>query len=108
MASPRLLFTKGGLNFRYRILERHMLPDADHCPALMLQQQCLGLVPLGIAAKLRCPVLRIDSRIPAMFGTTMPETSIHKDRYAPTREYDVGPHKPPTDPDGEIFEIPET
>lgn len=42
-----------------------------------------------------------------MFGTAMPEASIHKDRYAPTRKYDVGPHKPPADTDGEILAISE-
>ena len=53
MASPRLLFAKGGLNFRYRILHQLVFPDADHYPALLLQQQCLDFVPLGIAAQLR-------------------------------------------------------
>ena len=37
----------------------------------------------------------------------MPETSIHKDRHAPTCEYDVGPDKPPADTDGEILAISE-
>lgn len=67
-----------------------MLPDPEDEPAGAAEVLCDLSVAFHISTQLPIPELHVRRRHGCMLGAPMPEAAVHEDRYALTREDDIG------------------
>jgi hypothetical protein len=60
------------------VLGQVMLPDTKHTPAMLAQRPCDKTTPGDVGGEFLFPERPIVHRQIGVFGTSMPETAIHK------------------------------
>jgi hypothetical protein len=69
--------------------QRHMLPEADYCPAGLGEGLVGGAVALDVPSQLRRPVPVVVLRLAAVVGAGVPEAAVNEDGDPPAGERDI-------------------
>jgi hypothetical protein len=70
-----------------------VLPEAQHCPPLLLEQGGMTAIPFDIPLNLWPPVVSVAHRPPlTVFGAPVPPAAVAKDDETPSSENQIRPY----------------